>query len=112
MQLLHLGPGLRGRAAQARAEGGDDAGLREPVLGQADPEQFQRRPVRVEQGDADGRGALGGELEDHRQVVGQFAVEVDQQPGIAVGLLDRREDFAASPGVAVGPVGQVEGVAA
>ena len=57
-------------------------------------------------------GVGGGELQHHGQVIGQFACGVDQQPRLAIDGLDRGQHLAAPPGVAVGPVAQVQGVPA
>lgn len=45
-ELLHLGPGLRRRTAEGVADCGHNAGLRQLVLEQAQPQQFERGTIR------------------------------------------------------------------
>ena len=84
------------------------------VLGvdQREPQQLEARPVLLQQRPAGVRVGDGGELEHHRQVVGQLAVGVDEEAAGPVALLEPPQHLAAAAGVAVGPVGQVERVLA
>ena len=97
---------------KGRAHGDDGAGIRTLLLLQCDSQQLEARPVVLE----DGATGLGvdprRELEHHREVVGQLAVGVDDGTTAAVCRLEPSQHLAASAGVPVGPVGQVERVLA
>ncbi len=54
----------------------EDAGVRQLVGGEAEPDQFEARPEALQQF-ASAFGVGDGELQHHRQVVGQLAAGVD-----------------------------------
>ncbi len=82
--------------------------VRRVAFAQGGEQELQPRPVLVEQRGP--RVVQRGELQQHRQEVGQFVLH--QLPaGHPVTLLQRGQRLAAPAGVAVGVVGQVEAAA-
>ena len=97
---------------KGRAHGDDGGGIRTLLLLQGDPQQLEARAVVLEEATTGLGVDACRELEHHREVVGQLAVRVDDGSTAAVCRLEPSQHLAASAGVAVGPVGQVEGVLA
>ena len=80
--------------------------------GQGESDQFQAGPIALQQVDPVLRADHRGVLQHDRQVVRQLTAQVHQEAAAAVVLLHLGQHLAAAAGVAVGPVGQVEGVLA
>ena len=96
-----------GQGGGHRFEGSRPGGT---AVGQGDAQQLQTRAVQDEQLPAALEIVLGTELEQHPQMVGEFAL-LEQRPGARVGVLEVDQRGAALTGVAVAEVGQIQAAA-